>query len=627
MASSTAKDQGTKTNSKDALDLYDGADELLDYGDQFDLETDLLDTDLVDVENYDEFDLGIDDELGLGDLENPLGENNTSSNNNSSSSANQNLHDSKQSQFGVASGDGNVKDDNEPTSTTAREPSQAPPSSSPSIATESADAQSGSGKSDHSSQQQYSHQQRDGASSFGGYSRGRPPYSTPSSRGSSMSRGGPMRGRGQNYMGMGRGAFQGRPGMGHPQMMGMNMVMGMGGIGANGAMGPNMNMGMNMNMNMPMMGMGMGMNGPRFPGDGYGNQGMLYPFGGAQGMDGSRMNAAMGGMHVRGQQGMGTPGRTIHINPNFQNRTGIPPIPGTGGVNPSQYTQQQRPQIQDSGRVQSRSWENKPNTTSAQATRSGSHDERDGRPSGRDDGRSHNRSIGTGSGSGSDHGERNSGDLYRTSVRANGDAGSLSTRGSSDRLSSDAGRSNPHDSPRNPSLPFQPQSTLVRQRSQSPQRRGSSASISNRLTPGLKRPGEDSDESFKALKSSGGATPRSEQSRSLNSAEKDTGSVSFLRDNRESTEPSGESGRGGAEDSVPRGFVKMENVPESLSDASIRKLADGISGVNRVLTVAKKGDRSVTLGFASVDEAKFFRRQINRTTIEGSLVTVTLASS
>jgi len=115
--------------------------------------------------------------------------------------------------------------------------------------------------------------------------------------------------------------------------------------------------------------------------DGYGNQGMLYPFGGAQGMDGSRMNAAMGGMNVRGQQGMGTPGRTIHINPNFQNRAGIPPVPGAGSVNPSQYTQQQRPQIQDSGRVQSRSWENKSSATSAQAARSGSHDERDDRPS------------------------------------------------------------------------------------------------------------------------------------------------------------------------------------------------------------------------------------------------------
>ena len=273
MASSTAKDQDTKTNSKDALDLYDGADELLDYGDQFDLETDLLDADLVDVENYDEFDLGIDDELGLGDLENPLGDNTSSINNKSSSSiTNQNPHDSKRNQFGIASSDGNVKDDgikddNEPTSMTAKESSQVPPSSSsPSITIEGADTQSGYGKSDQSSQQQYSHQQREGTSSFGGYNRGRLPYSTPSLRGASMSRGGPMRGRGQNYMGMGRGAFQGRPGMGHPQMMGMNMAMGMGGIGANGAMGPNMNMGMNMNMNMPMMGMGMGMNGPRFPG-------------------------------------------------------------------------------------------------------------------------------------------------------------------------------------------------------------------------------------------------------------------------------------------------------------------------------------------------------------------------
>ncbi|KAF9962988.1 hypothetical protein BGZ70_007730, partial [Mortierella alpina] len=147
-----------------------------------------------------------------------------------------------------------------------------------------------------------------------------------------------------------------------------------------------------------------------------------------------------------------------------------------------------------------------------------------------------------------------------------------------------------------------------------------SGSITSRLTLGSKRYGDEQEDFQKARKSNGGSTPRSEHGRlEANGSDMDKGSVSFLRDNRESTDS-------GSSDVVAKGFVKLENVPEVVSDASLRKLAEGVSGVHRVLTITK-GDNAVTLGFASVDEAKFFRRQINRTTIEGSLVTVTLASS
>ena len=48
---------------KDAIDLYDGDVDLLDYGD--DLEADLLDGDLAGVGGYDDLELGAEDELGL----------------------------------------------------------------------------------------------------------------------------------------------------------------------------------------------------------------------------------------------------------------------------------------------------------------------------------------------------------------------------------------------------------------------------------------------------------------------------------------------------------------------------------------------------------------------------------
>ena len=189
---------------------------------------------------------------------------------------------------------------------------------------------------------------------------------------------------------------------------------------------------------------------------------------------------------------------------------------------------------------------------------------------GRDDGKSnadrHNGAgsrsgSGTGTGASHTHGERLSGD----SLRSRSDReGGLSTRRISDRLSGDTGRSTQHDS--------------------SNVSGGSTSSISNRLTPGLKRSGENLEDSHKALKSSGDTTPRSEQ---LRSSDKDSGSVSFLRDKKEPSESSKESGRGSLK-VEPKGFVKMENVPESLTDDSIRKLASGVSGVDRILVLCKK---------------------------------------
>lgn len=100
------------------------------------------------------------------------------------------------------------------------------------------------------------------------------------------------------------------------------------------------------------------------------------------------------------------------------------------------------------------------------------------------------------------------------------------------------------------------------------------------------------EESQKAHKSSGVSTPRGEHSRSSTSQGygSDAGSVSFLRDRRDG----GDGGEDGPQqrqreqaspssNAVPTGFVKVDNIPDSVSDASIRQLAHGISGVGRVL--------------------------------------------
>ncbi|KAF9114017.1 hypothetical protein BGX27_000283 [Mortierella sp. AM989] len=610
MSSSDEKDGVSKAEaSKELLDLYDGTDDLLDYGDTYDLDTELLDTDLADVENYDEFDLGPEDDPILNASESLPKSNGMEK---------QEIGDSRgaQNEDTTKSDPAEYVNENSLQST-----------STPSVINDGGTQQDK--KDDQTTQNQHSHTQRDGNAI--GYNRqlnnGRPPYSASTLRGG-LGRGGPggMRGRGQSYVGMGRGNFQGGAGMGHHSMMGMNMGMNMGlgmnGMGVNPAMAQGMNLGGNMSMGMGMMGMA----GARFPGDGFGNHGMAYPYGRGSGMDGGRMNPGMGGMNVRGP-GMGTPSRTIHINPKFQNRGGIPPIPGQG-VSPSDrpqtqhypqqqqhQQQQQRSQSQDPSR--GRAWENKSNSSPSQSSRDGRNDDRrEQRHTGRDDrGSNYDRS---GSGRSPERGARDTADSYRPSARSDRDERPISTRGSSDRQ--------PRPDVRKDST-LQQQSSLE-MRSRSPHGGGNHISITSRL--GLKRSGDGLDDSYKAQKSSGTSTPRGEQTRVSNAADKEAGSVSFLRDKRGPAESSRDVDMGLSRrvtNAEPKGFVKMENVPDSLSDASIRRLADGVSGVDRVLTISKKGDRIVTLGFASVDEAKFFRRQINRTTIEGSLVTVTLATS
>ncbi|KAI8362325.1 hypothetical protein B0O80DRAFT_493320 [Mortierella sp. GBAus27b] len=590
------KDKGAA--GKDALDLYDDTDELLDYGDDaYDLDADLLDADLGDVENYGDLDFGAEDDLAFDAPLDSSAKNTATTTSRGDTS--KDTHDTQDSKAVNSAIDSSDKDSFHETL----------PSDGGTDSSSNNKRGGGEFSSDHASG--YNNQQ---------LTNGRPPYSASSTRGG---RGG-MRGRGgQNYggggggggrgmgMGMGRGNFQGRPGMGQPNMMGMNMGMGMNPIGQNMNMNVMQMMGMGMGMNMNM-GMGMNMGGPRFPGDGYGNQGMMYPYAGGQGM---------GGMNARGP-GIGAPGRTIHINPKFQNRPGMPPIPGMGiqmdpqqqqqsqqqqqQQQPSQYHQQQRPSSQDANRGQTRTWENKHSESGGHTARSsGGYDERDSdrhdnaqRSYGREDNKGNSDRYNSGS---NDHGDQSSGNIQRPSARSERDVG-LTTKRISDRLSSGNGDFGSNGGGGG----------------------GATASITSRLTPGLKRSGDNLEDSYKALKSSGGSTPRSEQ---IRTSEKDTGSISFLRDKRDSAESSRESGGGGGSNAEPKGFVKMDNVPDSLTDQSIRKLADGISGVDRVLTISKKGNRTVVLGFASVDEAKFFRRQINRTTIEGSLVTVTLTSS
>ncbi|KAF9439369.1 hypothetical protein BGZ76_000030 [Entomortierella beljakovae] len=592
MSSPGDKDGNLKAGtSKDLLDLYDGADDLLDYGDTYDLDTELLDTDLADVENYDEFDLGPEDDLGL----------NATEESNSNTTGNQ---------VSVNSEDANIEDaiEGETTEYPTEDKNEKSELTNQLSANNESSTQNDNRNEQYSQSQQ--NNQRDG--NFTGYNNrqlnnGRPPYSGYTPRGG-LGRGGPggMRGRGQNYLGMGRGNFQGNSGVGPHNMMGMNMGMNMGMV--NPAMAQGMNLGMNMNMGMGMM----GMPGGRFPGDVYGNQGMGYYGGRGSGMDGNRVNPGMG-MNIRGPN-MGAQGRTIHINPKFQNRAGVPPIAGQGSSQSdrsqqSQYPQQQhqpRSHSQDQNRTQTRNWESKSNTSSSQGTRdSRSDDHYEPHKDDRNDRGSYNKANNFGSSQSPDRGNRDSGDSYRPSGRDRDER----TRGSSDRRSDDNERSS-SESRRESNLQTPYSSD---RRSKSPNA-GGHVSITSRL--GLKRPGEEQDDSHKVHKPSGSSTPRSEQSRV---ADRDAGSVSFLRDKRGSTEA-----RTATE---PKGFVKVENLPESLSDASIRKLADGISGVDRVLTISKKGDRIIILGFASVDEAKFFRRQINRTTIEGSLVTVTLTSA
>ncbi|KAF9943745.1 hypothetical protein BGZ70_005488, partial [Mortierella alpina] len=269
-------------SSKDSLDLDD---DLLDYGDAYDLDAndELLAEDLANVEeNADEvFDLGVEDDFALDPSEDAITETTPSS-----------MEAHRQTSHGSANGDAKDERANGAASAALNDPR----------------GNSREHQDSHQQrQQQYTHNspyQRDGDNA-GGYHRqgangtGRPPHGNSSWRGRGGS--GPMRGRGQqqNHAGMGRGNFQGSvAGVNPYPMMAMGMNPGM-------APGMNMNMGvgMNMNMNMGMMNMGMNMNGPRYPGDGFGNQAMMNPYGGGSGMDGNRMNPAMGGMNARGLPG------------------------------------------------------------------------------------------------------------------------------------------------------------------------------------------------------------------------------------------------------------------------------------------------------------------------------------
>ncbi|KAF9309736.1 hypothetical protein BG003_009427, partial [Podila horticola] len=534
--------------SKDNLDLYD---EELDYGDLDDLDAELLDSDLPagDVA-YDEFDLDADE-----------------------------LDPDFAPQSTTATATSN-SDDKAGTSDPAPSSEQASSTSSPSTS-HSTHALPSKPSVDHKDAKSEEQSPSSDGSSFGANrSSVRPPYSSPIRGG--MGRGGyGGRGRGQTYMGgMGRGSFDNRQG-------------GMMGMGMNGMNMNPMNMGM-MGMNM---GLGMGVGGTQYPYDGYnnpGNQSMGY-YGGTNGMDGNmaqgmnRMNNSMGGMNARPGN---MAGRNIHINPKFQNLAGMPNISAAttpaGGFSPNP----------NAGGAKSATWDNnRSNMSPARSTRpsteSNSDYQRDRQSTRDNSARLDDRT------SNFDRDRRS--DSYNSHPRSDREGGSRSSdRGSNDRsrYESDHGRSNSKylDSPGRTS-----DSGRRDSRSQSPGRGAAVSSINSRLSLGMKR-GNDAvsgDVSNKSQKSNSASAPH------LSKEEPE--SVSFLR-GRNHDRPFGKDAENS--NTAPTGFVRMDNVPESTSDSVIRALANGISGVDRILTVSKKG-RSVTLGFGTVDEAKFFRRQIN----------------
>ncbi|KAF9137135.1 hypothetical protein BG015_002836 [Linnemannia schmuckeri] len=617
--------------SKDALDLYDGEDDLLDYGDE--LEADLLDGDLSGAGNYDDLELDDEDDLGL-DLP-PLDA--VSSSTSEKAAAHQNgtttAAAAKEVESATSAFDDVAYDrpDYAADIDASAARSVNPKTNNYKQSTSNNEKRDASPSSASTSQKRQSYGSDQSEAELGGINRqnfspsdDRSSYSNNYNSSASSSprgggRSGGLRGRGnQGYgIGSGRGNYQGGGAGRGGNMMGMGMNQ--------QQMYAMQQMGMNMNMGL---GMSMGMNGGRYSGnDGYGNQGMGYPYNGGAGIGG----------------GAGTPGRTIHINPKFQNRAGVPAIPGAtttsstaaavpAGLDRALGQQQQqgsRQFYQDSGNGQSPGRGN-------QSSRSGSQDRFDGdrfnrnqqHNNGRSDSRDGRDQQG---GSRFERGGRTD-NSYRTSESSERDFGQgLSP---SRNFGSRSG-----DSPRTPQS-HSPLPSYNNNRSSPIIGGGSPGSISSRLTPGLKRAGGGSMEDFqqKAHKSSGASTPRGEHSRSNTNLGygSDTGSVSFLRGRRDGGGGEDSSQHGQRESSsssssnsnaVPTGFVKVDNIPDSVSDVSIRQLAHGISGVDRVLTVSKKGDRTVILGFASVDEAKFFRRQINRTSIEGSLVTVTLTSA
>ncbi|KAF9137587.1 hypothetical protein BGX30_010100 [Mortierella sp. GBA39] len=295
---------------KDTIDLYDGDIDLLDYGD--DLEADLLDGDLAGVGGYDDLELGAEDELELDLL--PL-DAVSSSTSNKKAAADQNgtttASAAKEGQgtagtYGddvaydetdytaevdasVAEGASSKTNNNNNQSTSNNENWDASPSS----ATTSQKPQpynGGQSEAELGGINRQNSSPSDDRSSYSNNNYNNNNNASSSPRGDGRSGG--LRGRGnQGYgTGTGRGNYQGGRG-GNMLGMGMNQQQ----IYAMQQMGMNMNM-------------GMGMNGGRYSGsDGYGNQGMGYPYNSGAGMGGN---------------GAGTPGRTIHINPKFQNRAG-----------------------------------------------------------------------------------------------------------------------------------------------------------------------------------------------------------------------------------------------------------------------------------------------------------------
>ncbi|KAF9928525.1 hypothetical protein FBU30_002324 [Linnemannia zychae] len=552
--------------SKTSIDLYDG-DDLLDYGD--DLEADLLAGDLANVEAYDDLELGVEDELGL-DLASLDDSSKTTAPTSAAAPAEQTRKNSEDHSslreiddlYDIADYDNDS--DVYSVTTDSKNNHQSSTLSKDNDASLSKTAENTTQESkstDIKSEVELGGINRQNSST----SDGRTSYTNTSTRGNG--RGGGLRGRGnQGYgaMGGGRGNYQGSRGPLNMMGMGMNQQQ----IYANMQQ---QQMGMS-------MGMGMGMNNSRFPGDGYGNQGMGYPYVG-MGMS-------------SGSGGMGTPGRTIHINPKFQNRAGVPGVQGAlpagldralGSQQQQQQQQQQGPRqsFQDSGSGQSSNRGN-------QFPRSGSQDRYD------NDRLNRNKQyISNDRGDLRDGRDQGGNKMERgrrddTSYRSPGASERELSQGlSTNRGGFHNGRSNdgdnwPGDSPRR----SQPNSPLPRYNDRlSPATRGGSpGSNSSQLALGAKRPGGMMEDSQKAHKSSGNSTPRSEQNRSNN----DSGSVSFLRDRRDGDEGSiqqklHEKPSPSNNNAAPTGFVRVDNIPESVSEASIYKLAHGISGVERIL--------------------------------------------
>ncbi|KAG0089657.1 hypothetical protein BGZ93_008973 [Podila epicladia] len=507
--------------SKDNLDFYD---EELDYGDLDDLDAELLGPDLVagDVA-YDEFDLDADE---LDPDFAPQSTNTTTS-----------TSDVKE---GTGDPAPNSELESSTSSPSTSHNAHALPSK-PSV--DNKDAKS----------EEQSPASNDGASCGSNRSSVRPPYGSPTRGG--MGRGYGGRGRGQPYMGgMGRGSFDNRQGA----MMGMGMN------------------GMNMNpMNMGMMGMnmglGMGIGGTQYPYDGYsnpGNRNMAY-YGGPNGMDGNmaqgmnRMNQNMGGMNARPGS---MAGRNIHINPKFQNLASISNISAaitpTGGFTPNPNA---------GVGAKSATWDNNRSSMSpVRSTRPGTENNGDyqrDRQSTRDNSARLDERT-----SNFDRDKRS--DSYNSHSRSDRD-GSLrsSDRGSNDRSRHES--SHGHSDSKYLDSPGRNSDSRRRDsRSRSPLGRPATVpSINSRLSLGAKRGNDamNSDVSNKSQKSNDANTPRS--------SKEEPESVSFLRGRHD--RPSGEDTKDS--NAAPTGFVRMDNVPESTSDSVIRALADGVSGVDRIL--------------------------------------------